>query len=366
MGGHLDGCTECGAVRISYNSCRNRHCPKCGGLERELWIAARQAELLPVRYYHVVFTLPAELRHWCRYNPGFCYNLLFRAAWKTLDTFARDPQWLGARLGATMVLHTWGQNLTLHPHVHCIVPGGGLGAEGQWRFPRRKDGGAKAPFLFPVKAMSRVFRAIYLRQFARAWEAGSLVVPPGQPDAPRGRRQWLDQRYRQSWNVYAKAPFNGPQTVIEYLGRYTHKVAISNHRIVEIDNERVHFHYKDYRQGCRNRRMSLTGTEFLRRFCQHILPPGFRRMRHYGILANFHKSAALVAARKSLGVDPATVPEKMDKATLRRELLADWLQRPPGDCPHCGGRGTVVRWILPARARAPPESKIEPARRQQG
>uniref|UniRef100_UPI0003825021 IS91 family transposase n=1 Tax=Neolewinella persica TaxID=70998 RepID=UPI0003825021 len=247
LGGHINVCTDCGSSKISYNSCRNRHCPKCGGLARELWIEDRRSECLPVRYQHIVFTIPAEFNDFCRYDPRFCYDLLFRSAWKTLDTFAKDKKWLGANAGASMVLHTWGQNLMLHPHVHAIVPSGGLDGAGNWVSP--KKGYEKAGFLFPVKAMSKVFRAVFLKAFRKAWNDGALVLPPSAPTKKEEIRRWLHQRHRQDWVVYAKAPFAGPESVIEYLGRYTHKTAISNHRLLDLDDGKVSFRYKDYRQN---------------------------------------------------------------------------------------------------------------------
>ena len=356
LGGHIDACRECGAVRISYNSCRNRHCPKCGGLQREVWIQARREELLPVKYYHVVFTLPEQFNEWCLYNPRFCYDLLFQAAWKTLRTFAADPKWLGARTGATMMLHTWGQNLSLHPHVHCIVPGGGLTGEGAWQSPKRT---AKRGFLFPVKAMSKVFRAIYLKGFTQAVKQGRLQAPPGLNGS---FSRWRRKRYRQDWIVYAKAPFHGPAAVVEYLGRYTHKVAISNHRILQVDGQTVRFRYKDYRQNGRHKVMQLTGVEFLRRFCLHILPPGFRRMRHYGFLSNFHKTRALHTAREALKVAPDHQQPHREPAQRREEALRQWLGRDPQDCPHCGATNSIVRVaIVPACSRDPPSPTLQGA-----
>ena len=274
LGGHMNVCTDCGSTKIAYNSCRNRHCPKCGGLAMELWINDRRRELLPVRYQHLVFTLPHELNEWCRYNTRLCYDLLFRTAWRTLKKFGRDPRWLGADVGATMVLHTWGQNLSLHPHVHCIVPSGGLDGD-KWVRPKRSG---KSGFLFPVKAMSKFFRGRFLTALVEAWHEGKLVRPP-QLTLPGGDlKGWCRPLWKKPWVVYAKAPFKGPDTVVEYLGRYTHKVAISNHRLVKLDGSGVVFRYKDYRSGGGKKTMRLRGVEFLRRFCQHILPPGFVRM----------------------------------------------------------------------------------------
>ncbi|TXF84720.1 IS91 family transposase [Neolewinella aurantiaca] len=275
LGGHITVCTDCGASKTSYNSCRNRHCPKCGGFERELWIEDRKRELLPVRYQHIVFTIPHEFNNFCRYNANFCYSLLFRSAWNTLDTFARDNKWLGARAGASMVLHTWGQNLSLHPHVHAIIPSGGLDADGNWVSP--KKGLKKSGFLFPVKAMSKVFRTIFLRAFMTAWLSGKLNPPPCAPSKKKDIDRWRRARYQQDWIVYAKAPFGGPYQVVEYLGRYTHKTAISNHRLLHVGPDKVSFHYKDYREKGVRKTMALDGIEFLRRFCLHILPPGWVR-----------------------------------------------------------------------------------------
>lgn len=357
LGGHLDYCSACEQlIRVSYNSCRNRHCPKCGGLERELWIQARQSELLPVTYYHVVFTIPSQLNDWCRYNPHFCYHLLFSAAWQTLRTFAADAQYLGASPGATMVLHTWGQNLSLHPHVHAIVPGGGLDQHQRWLSPQRQSG-----FLFPVQAMSVVFRAIYLKAFMNAWHKGKLILPPGQPTTNHGRIQWRRDRYRQAWLVYAKAPFGGPQAVIEYLGRYTHKVAISNQRIINIEDQRVLFRYKDYRQQGQQKVMALSAVEFLRRFCQHILPPGFRRMRHYGILSNRAKADALAAARKALQQSPIPSPG-MTKKQRKVQLIEKMLGRSIHTCPRCGSLDSIEQrplGLLPP-SRAPPKPSAHP------
>jgi len=352
LGGHVTVCTDCGTSKTSYNSCRNRHCPRCGGFERELWIDDRKRELLPVRYQHIVFTIPAEFNDFCRYDPKFCYSLLFRSAWKTLDTFARDQKWLGARAGASMVLHTWGQNLSLHPHVHAVVPNGGLDAEGKWISP--KKGLRQSGFLFPVKAMSKVFRAVFLREFMVSWLSGKLNPPPSAPTKKKDIDRWRRARYHQNWVVYAKAPFGGPNQVIEYLGRYTHKTAISNHRIISVGPEKVSFNYKDYREKGIRKTMALAGLEFLRRFCLHILPFGFRRMRHYGILSNYHKAKALAAARASLNVDSATVPAKKPRAERIRDLLEKLIGHPISDCPDCGAKDSLIRILLPPNARAPP------------
>ena len=274
LGGHVDGCDSCGHLRISYNSCRNRHCPKCQVTNKERWILARQQQLLPVSYFHVVFTLPQELNSWCMHYPKQMYDLLFAASQQTIKIFAGDEKHLGAMPGMISVLHTWGQNLSLHPHVHLIIPGGGIAASGCW-----KNAKSNGRYLFPVKAMSTVFKNKYMEGFLSRF-AG---LKTENKTIDQSLRETL---YNKSWVVYAKQPFGGPAQVIEYLGRYTHKVAISNHRIVSIENDKVSFRYKDYADGSQQKTMTLEATEFLRRFCLHILPPGFRKIRYYGFIAN--------------------------------------------------------------------------------
>jgi len=255
-----------------------------------------------------------------------------------------------------MVLHTWGQNLTFHPHVHAIVSSGGLDGEGNWISPKR--GHRKAGFLFPVKAMSKVFRAIYLGAFMKAWVNGDLQLPPSAPNKKEDITIWRRKRYRQAWVVYAKAPFAGPESVIEYLGRYTHKTAISNHRLLDLADGKVTFRYKDYREKGKQKSMALAGVEFLRRFCLHILPPRFRRIRHYGILSNYHKTDALAVARASLNVDPKSIPVKKPRAERVRDLLETFLGHPLSDCPDCGAKDSLVRILLPPNARAPPTAFV--------
>lgn len=356
LGGHVDACDACGTLRISYNSCRNSNCPKCQSLERECWIVAREHELLPVTYYHVVFTLPAGWNGLCLHNPRFLYDALFESAWATLQKFAADPQWLGAKGGATMVLHTWGQNLSLHPHVHCIVPGGGLGANGAWT--GAKGGGDR--FLYPVKAMSRVFKAVFMKKVCPALESGLLALPAGEPhfQQPSGYRRWRNSLYQKPWVVYAKRPFGGPKQVVEYLGRYTHKTAISNHRILEVTDTTVRFAYKDYRAEGQKKEMTLDGVEFLRRFCLHIRPKGFRRMRHYGILSNALKATTLAACLQSLYPkgDKAEAPRpKKDKKRLRQAALQRlWKGQDPDLCTCCKAGRMVRVGAVPPQARAPP------------
>ncbi len=279
LGGHVDACDECGQIHISYNSCRNRHCPKCQGHKRQEWVHNREADLLPCRYYHVVFTLPHQLNALALHKPTIVYNALFKAAWQTLNQFGTG---VGLRLGMVSVLHTWGQNLSLHPHLHCIVPGGGVDSRGVWK---KKIRGKR--FLFSVKALSKVFRAKYV----------SLLRGSGIQD-----RDLFDSLFNTKWVVYAKSPFAGPKQVIEYLGRYTHKVAISNHRIRDVSSQQVSFNYKDYREEGVKKTMTLKNEEFIRRFSMHILPFRFVRIRHYGILSSTWKRGRLQSLQASLNV----------------------------------------------------------------
>lgn len=281
LGGHVDACDGCGNITVSYNSCRNRHCNKCQGHKREEWIQNRRAELLPCTYYHVVFTLPQELNGVALHRPDLAYTALFRAAWQTLQQFGKNE---GLRLGMIAVLHTWGQNLSLHPHLHCIVPGGGMDEKGRWKRKVRSD-----KYLFAVKALSKVFRAKYVQQLRKEGI---------------GDKTLLETLFKKEWVVYAKRPFGGPAQVIEYLGRYTHKVAISNQRLVEVDQQQVSFRYKDYRQNGATKIMALPVAVFVRRFALHILPRRFIRIRHYGILSSRWKNNRLQKLREVLKMQP--------------------------------------------------------------
>lgn len=289
LGGHMDVCNECGNVSISYNSCRNRHCPKCQGHKREEWIQKREADLLPCTYYHIVFTLPQQLNPLALHNPKVVYDALFNAAWQTMLQFGKTE---GVALGMIAVLHTWGQNLSLHPHLHCIVPGGGIDSNGKWKPQLRSD-----KYLFAVKALSKVFRAKYVQQLRSCGINNNLLI---------------DSLFAKQWVVYAKRPFGGPHQVIEYLGRYTHKVAISNHRIQAVSEASVTFGYKDYRDGSSKKQMTLSNDEFARRFAQHILPLRFVRIRHYGILSSSWKRGKLQALQHQLKVKrPNTQPKTL-------------------------------------------------------
>lgn len=271
LGGHVDQCESCGKLRISYNSCRNRHCPKCQGLAQQRWVEAREADLLPVAYYHLVFTLPDKLNALCMNHPRQLYHLLFRCAWETVQTFAAEHKYLGAQPGMVGVLHTWGQNLSLHPHIHAIVPGGGLSPQGKWRAAKGRN-----KFLFPVKAMSQVFRGKFVAGLRRLEKNGEV-----NGSDEYSWKELLRSLYEKPWVVYARRPFAGPEQVIRYLGRYTHRIAISNHRLRSIEAGNISFSWKDYRKGGAKKLMSLTATEFLRRYCLHtcaeLAEASFRR-----------------------------------------------------------------------------------------
>lgn len=288
LGGHIDACDACGNVSISYNSCRNRHCPKCQGHKKEQWIQARTADLLPVPYFHVVFTLPEELHTLALHQPRSVYHALFDAAWQTIETFGRNK---GIQMGMTAVLHTWGQNLSLHPHLHCIVPGGGVDKHSNWHNIR-----ADGKFLFPVKALSKVFRAKYIAALS-----SEVAID----------KQLRNTLFKKDWVVYAKRPFGNAQSVIEYLGRYTHKIAISNHRLKAVDDKQVTFAYKDYKASGIQKQMSLTHKEFVRRFAMHVLPKRFVKMRHYGLLSSTWKRAKLKALQSALKVQPKAAEKSM-------------------------------------------------------
>ena len=298
LGGHTEGCPACGFVRCAYNSCRNRHCPKCQGQDRAEWLAARQAELLPVVYFHVVFTLPAPVAEIAFQNKERVYAILFRTAAETLRTIAADPKRLGAEIGLVAVLHTWGQNLHHHPHVHCIVPGGGPSLDGT-RWVACRPG-----FFLPVRVLGRLYRRLFLDALRAAFEAGDLGFFGDLADLaePAAFTRRLRELRRVDWVVYAKPPFGGPAQVLAYLGRYTHRVAIANSRLVSLTDAGVAFRWNDYRHHGKSKLMTLSADEFIRRFLLHTLPDGFHRIRHYGFLANGHRVAKLALCRKLLGV----------------------------------------------------------------
>jgi hypothetical protein len=338
LGGHTEVCSDCGLVRCAYNSCRNRHCPKCQGLASAEWLAARQAELLPVPYFHVVFTLPAPVAEIAFQNKETVYAILFRTAAATLRTIAADAKHLGAEIGLVAVLHTWGQNLHHHPHVHCVVPGGGPSLDGT-RWVACRPG-----FFLPVRVLSRVFRRLFLDELRAAFEAGDLgffgeLARLAEPAA--FARRLRDLR-RVEWVVYAKPPFGGPAQVLAYLGRYTHRVAISNARLVSVTDQHVAFRWKDYRHDGKAKVMTLEPFEFIRRFLLHTLPDGFHRIRHYGFLANGHRAAMLAFCRSLLDM-PSPSGEQVEDVVPPQA---------PERCPCCGGV-MIVLAILPRPAPVP-------------
>jgi hypothetical protein len=331
LGGHVERCEDCDHVRIAYNSCRNRHCPKCQGAAAQRWLEARQAELLPLAYYHVVFTLPAQIGDIAFHNKAVVYDILFKAASETLLTIAADPKHLGARIGLTAVLHTWGSALTHHPHVHCIVPGGGLSPDGQsWVSCRPR-------FFLPVRVLSRLFRRLFLDRLAEAHAEQRLVFfgdLAGLADRAAFTARLAPLR-RAEWVVYAKRPFAGPEAVLAYLARYTHRVAISSSRLVSYDEAAVTFRWKDYRADGQARRklMTLAPGEFIRRFLIHVLPTGFHRIRHYGLFANTARAANLARARALLLAQPSPASPSVEPDTAAKTPIA---------CPCCGGRMILI------------------------
>ena len=328
LGGHVRRCEDCAHVDIAYNSCRNRHCPKCQAHAAYAWLDARRAELLPVPYYHVVFTLPAPIADIAYFNKAIVYDALFKAASETLIRIAADPKHLGAKLGVTVVLHTWGSALTHHPHVHCIVPGGGLSNDGSAWVSCRPG------FFLPVRVLSRLFRRLMLQRLMTAHEAGDLQFFGAHATLKAGDafRAFLRPLHRSEWVVYAKPPFAGPEQVLSYLARYTHRVAIANSRLLAFDGERVSFKWKDYRSDgvARRKVMTLSADEFMRRFLLHVLPDGFHRIRHYGLLANGARKANVELARRLLSA-PAPVVSETDVA-VDKEVA----------CPCCGGRMLLI------------------------
>jgi predicted Zn-ribbon and HTH transcriptional regulator len=310
LGGHRDQCSRCGYRAISYNSCRNRHCPKCQNGARDRWVAARQNELLDVAYVHVVFTLPQQLSQLMLQNKKVLYDLLFRASAETLLQVARDPQHLGAQIGFLSVLHTWGQNLLHHPHIHCVIPAGGLTADhSQWIRPRY-------PFFLPVRVLAKVFRGKFVAGLKRAFRQGRLTFAGTLKPLENQKAfcSFLRTLFRQNWVVYAKPPFGGPQHVIGYLARYTHRVAISNHRLLDFDQDRVTFRWKDYAHRNQKKKMTLSSQEFLRRFLLHVLPRGFVRIRFFGFLANRCRRTLLPQCRWLLNKPQVVVLSNLSPA----------------------------------------------------
>ena len=328
LGGHVERCGDCGHQRIAYNSCRNRNCPKCQGLARAQWLADRQAELLDVPYFHVVFTVPEPIATIAFQNQTAVYDILFRAASETLRTVAADPKFLGAEIGFLAMLHTWGQNLLHHPHLHCLVPGGGIAPDGQSWIACRSG------FFLPVRVLSRMFRGLFLHHLEKAFAMGELkfFAEHRHLHEPAAFRRYLRPVRDAEWVVYAKRPFAGPAQVLDYVGRYTHRVAISNHRLISIDGEQVRFRWKDYRDGSWQKTMSLQGGEFIRRFLIHVLPDGFHRIRYFGFLSNCHRMQKLALCRELLHMTPAAPAESPADYRNRYEMLTGTSLR---QCPHC-------------------------------
>jgi hypothetical protein len=358
LGGHVDACAGCGFTRISYNSCRDRHCPKCQAGKRAAWLETRLERLLPIGYFHVVFTLPDVLQPLMLHNQRRLYNLLFQAASATLLTLSADPHRLGAQIGVTAILHTWGQQLRFHPHLHCVVSGGGLSLDGQrWVAGQRK-------YFLPVKVLGKLFRGKFLAALKTMYQAGQLTLSGSVAhlNDPRAFQQLLDTLYGRKWVVYAKRPFGGPEQVFRYLGRYSHRVAISNSRLVSVDEDQVSFQWKDYADDHQTKVMRLSVDEFLRRFLLHVLPKGFVRIRHYGLLASVNVATKLPHCRQLLGQE--TKPTQSSAKSWSDRVL-EWTGQDPLRCPHCQGvlerRGLANEpssTCPPAPAPTPPQAKV--------
>jgi hypothetical protein len=344
LGGHLERCNDCGHERNAFNSCRDRHCPKCQSLARARWIENRKAELLDVGYFHVVFTVPEEIAAIALQNKKAVYDMLFRVTAETLTTIAADPAHLGARIGFFAVLHSWGQNLMFHPHLHCVVPGGGPSPDGDRWVSCRPD------FFLPVRVLSCLFRRLFLESLGKAFDAGKLQFF-GTLESLQDRTvftRYLAPLKTLNWVVYAKPPFAGPEQVLDYVGRYTHRVAISNNRLLDIDNDQIRFRWKDYRQSDQIKTMTLSAGEFIRRFLLHVLPNGFRRIRYYGFLGNRHREERLALCRRLLGMqvaEPDTAGSSLETDYLDR--YEDLTGRSLRQCPQCGRGSMVVVQILP-------------------
>ena len=337
LGGHRDHCATCGYVRISYNSCRDRHCPKCQGAQRAAWLESRLERLLPVEYFHVVFTLPDGLYPLILQNKAVLYDLLFATAAQTLLTLAADPKRLGAQIGFTAILHTWGQKLLFHPHLHCVVTGGGLTNDGsRWIVGRQG-------YFLPVKVLGRLFRGKFLAGLKQAYRDGRLQMHGALATLvePQVFGRWLDPCYRKDWVVYAKRPFGGATQVFRYLGRYSHRVAISNGRLVSMDAGQVRFRYKDYADGHQLKVMTVAAAEFIRRFLLHVLPKQFVRLRHYGLLASRNVATKWARCRQLLQSEPS--PQRQLPKTLQ-ERVHEWTGQDPLCCPRCQQPLTRQTW----------------------
>ena len=325
LGGTVNECQECNDISYSYHSCRNRHCPSCGGSKRNEWIKRQQSYLLDTPYYHVVFTMPQELNILCMYAPRLMYDTLFKASWKTIQIFANDHKYLGAKTGMTAILHTWSQNMGLHPHLHCIVPGGGVTTHGKWKHTR-----SKGKYLFPVKAMAAVYKGVFIAELKKLDKIGAIDLP----------NSLKEQLYKKRWVVYAKRPFASPDHVIEYLGRYTHKVAISNHRLVAYDSNHVLFKWKNYRNAAKQEFMELKTPEFIRRLSMHILPHKFVRIRHFGLLSFHARSKSIPEIQKAQNFTPKIAPVYNLPARITH-------------CHKCKSKKIVTSPLLKTKTRSP-------------
>ena len=350
LGGHLERCDQCGHERNCFNSCRDRHCPKCQSLARAQWIEDRQSELLDCPYFHVVFTVPEQIAAIAYQNKELVYGILFQITAETLKTIAADPEHLGAEIGFFAVLHSWGQNLVFHPHLHCVVPGGGLSPDGkQWVACKRKP-----DFFLPVRVLSRLFRRRFLESLQTAFDSGKLQFF-GSLESLRESSAFARQIARAKsveWVVYAKRPFAGPQQVLDYVGRYTHRVAISNNRLVDIEDGQVQFQWKDYRDNSQVKTMSLSADEFIRRFLIHVLPEGFQRIRYYGFLGNRYRQRKLALCRRLLGMQTVASPPAKDHRDRYEELTGRSLR----ECPQCRQGQMVIVELLPRSASRVPET----------
>jgi len=349
LGGHKEQCEDCGHIEISYNSCRNRHCPKCQTLRKEKWIKDRGQDLLPIEYFHVVFTVPSELNPMCIMNPRVMCNLLFRSASETLLELADNPKHLGARIGFMVILHTWGQNLMEHPHVHCVVTGGGLSSDNRWVSCRKG-------FFIPVRVMSSLFRGKFLDHLKKSFDDEDLIFHGGIAHLkdPRIFEVFRRQFYHKKWVVYCKPPFDGAEGVLQYLGRYTHRIAISNNRILTLQDGEVCFRWRDYSDGDRQKTMTVTAHEFIRRFLLHVLPHRYVRIRHFGLLSNRNRKDDISLCRMLLDSGKTTTKEKDKQETWQEQLL-----RICGidvtTCPVCKkGRMLTVELLPPCRCNGPP------------
>ena len=351
LGGHLERCDGCGYERPCYDSCRDRHCPKCQSLARAEWVQKRMAEVLPTHYFHVVFPVPEQIASIAYQNKEVVYDILFLATAETLCTITADPQHLGAEIGFFAVLHSWGQTLVFHPHLHCVVPGGGISPDGtRWISCRPR-------FFVPVRVLSRLFRRLFLKYLEQAFDSGKLrfFSSIATLQDPQTFHRHLDPVRNVEWVVYAKPPFAGPQQVVDYLGRYTHRVAISNHRIVDIEGRQVKFTWRDYRDHNQQKTMSLSADQFIGRFLLHVLPTGFQRIRYYGFLGNRHRKEKLEQCRQLLGM---AAPSKTPSVTTTPEDYRDRYQRLTGhslwECPICHRGRMIAIEVLPKVRSSPP------------